>query len=93
MPQYLCRPLSQQPVFMHADWRRPQLVRQFDTDARSRLLLQVAMQVFCSPLHRIGAELAGEATKMAKGANAIEIASVADKRAWRESISGLMGMS
>jgi hypothetical protein len=46
---------------MHADWRTPQLVTQGPIDERSRLFLQAAMQVFSSPLHRIGAEKAGAA--------------------------------
>jgi hypothetical protein len=58
-PQYLCGPLSQQPDFMHADWRRPQLVRQVDSEDRLRLFLQAAIQIFSSPLQRIGAEKAG----------------------------------
>jgi hypothetical protein len=44
---------------MQADWRRPQLVRQVDSDDRSRLFLQAAIQTFSSPLQRIGAEKAG----------------------------------
>jgi len=44
---------------MHADRRSPQLVTQVDIDERSRLFLQAAMQVFSSPLQRIGAENAG----------------------------------
>jgi len=59
---------------MHADRRSPQLVTQVDIDERSRLFLQAAMQVFSSPLQRIGAENAG----MAKGrATATEIATSA----------------
>jgi hypothetical protein len=54
-PQYFWKPLSQQPVFMHRDRRKPQFVTQVDSDPRSGLLLQFAIQVFCSPLHRIGA--------------------------------------
>ena len=50
--------MSQQPVFMQSDWRKPQLVRQVDIEPRSRLLLQAARQVFCSPLHRMGAATA-----------------------------------
>jgi hypothetical protein len=46
---------------MHADRRSPQLVTQVDIDERSRLFLQAAMQVFSSPLQRIGAENAGMA--------------------------------
>jgi len=40
---------------MHIDWRAPQLVTQIAIVARSGLLLQFAIQVFCSPLHRMGA--------------------------------------
>ena len=57
-PQYRCGPLSQQPVFMQAERRTPQLVTHVDMDARLGLLLQLAMQVFSSPLHRIGAAVA-----------------------------------
>ena len=57
-PQYFWKPLSQQPVFMQRDCRKPQLVTQVDIEPRSRLLLQTAMQVFCSPLHRMGAATA-----------------------------------
>ena len=64
-PQYLCGPLSQQPDFMHADWRSPQLVRQVDIDDRLRLFLHAAIQIFSSPLQRIGAEKAGAAESRA----------------------------
>lgn len=57
-PQYFWTPLSQQPVFMQSDCRKPQLVTQVEIEPRSRLLLQTAMQVFCSPLHRMGAATA-----------------------------------
>jgi hypothetical protein len=50
---------------MHADWRSPQLVRHVDIDERSRLFLQAAMQVFSSPLQRIGAEKTGAAESRA----------------------------
>jgi hypothetical protein len=50
---------------MHADRRSPQLVTQVDIDERSRLFLQAAMQVFSSPLQRIGAENAGTAESRA----------------------------
>ena len=43
---------------MQSDCRKPQLVTQVEIELRSRLLLQAAMQVFCSPLHRIGAAAA-----------------------------------
>jgi len=29
-PQYFWAPLSQQPVFMHIDWRAPQFVMQIE---------------------------------------------------------------
>jgi len=64
-PQYFWKPLSQQPVFMHSDWRKPQLVRQIDIELRSAALLQFAMQIFCSPLHRIGAANAAWEKNMA----------------------------
>jgi hypothetical protein len=67
-PQYLCGPLSQQPDFMQADWRSPQLVRQVDIDERSRLFLQAAIQIFSSPLQRIGAEKAGASGSRTKAA-------------------------
>jgi hypothetical protein len=63
-PQYLCGPLSQQPDFM-ADWRSPQLVRQVNIDDRLRLFLHAAIQIFSSPLQRIGAEKAGAAESRA----------------------------
>jgi len=40
---------------MQSDWRAPQLVKQVGIEERSRLLLQFVMQIFCSPLHRMGA--------------------------------------
>jgi hypothetical protein len=77
---------------MHADWRSPQLVRQVDSDDRSRLFLQAAMQTFSSPLQRIGAETAG-----AEASRATEIATSAaillSGRAPRESIRCIMPMS
>jgi hypothetical protein len=86
-PQYLCGPLSQQPDFMHADWRSPQLVRQVDSDDRSRLFLQAAMQTFSSPLQRIGAETAGALGSRAKAAEIpISAAIPRSGRASRESI-------
>src|SRR5689334_11258353 len=57
-PQYFCKPLPQQPVLMHIDWRAPQLVTQIGIVERSGLLLQFAMQIFCSPLQRMGAAAA-----------------------------------
>jgi hypothetical protein len=44
---------------MHADWRRPQLVRQVDIEFLLKVFLQAAIQIFSSPLQRIGAENAG----------------------------------
>jgi hypothetical protein len=91
-PQYLCGPLSQQPDFMQADWRSPQLVRQVDSDDRSRLFLQAAIHTFSSPLQRIGAEKAG-----AEESRATEIATSAAirrrSRASSESIHGVMLLS
>ena len=91
-PQYLCGLLSQQPDFMQADWRSPQLVRQVDIDERSTHFLQAAIQTFSSPLQRIGAETAGAAES-----RAIEIATSAAilrrKHASRESIRGVMPLS
>jgi hypothetical protein len=82
-PQYFCGPLFQQPDFMHADWRSPQLVRQVDIDDRLRLFLQAAIQIFSSPLQRIGAEKAGA---VERGALAAEIrASAAIPRSSRAS--------
>lgn len=86
-PQYRWGPLFQQPVFMQAELRKPQLVRHVGIDDRSRLFLQAAMHVFSSPLHRIGAAPAGRAQKRAiptmKAANI--------RRAMRsESIKGIM---
>ena len=52
--------------FHAADWRSPQLVRQVDIDDRSRLFLQAAIQIFSSPLQRIGAEKAGAAESRGK---------------------------
>jgi len=57
-PQYFWMPLSQQPFFMHADWRTPQLVMQIDSVERSGFFLQLLMQMVCSPLHRMGAATA-----------------------------------
>ena len=77
---------------MHADWRSPQLVRHVDSDDRSRLFLQAAMQTFSSPLQRIGADKAG-----AEESRATEIATSAAvrlrSRASSESIDGVMVLS
>ena len=53
-PQYFWAPVSQQPVFLHNDWRAPQLVTQIDNIERSGFFWQATIQRFCSPLHRIG---------------------------------------
>jgi hypothetical protein len=93
-PQYLCGPLSQQPDFMHADWRSPQLVRQVDSDERSRLFLQAAIQTFSSPLQRIGAEKAGAVESRVQAAEiATSAAILRRKHASSESIRGVMPMS
>jgi hypothetical protein len=77
---------------MQAAWRSPQLVRQVDSDDRSRLFLHAAIQTFSSPLQRIGAEKAG-----AEDSRAIEIATSAAvrlrSRASSESIRGVMPLS
>jgi hypothetical protein len=39
---------------MQIDWRAPQFVTHIDRNERSGFFLQFAMQMFCSPLHRIG---------------------------------------
>jgi hypothetical protein len=79
---------------MHADWRRPQLVRQVDTDDRSRLFLQAAMQTFSSPLQRIGAEKTGTVESRA-GPVAIAISAAVSRRGRlsRESNCRIMPMS
>jgi hypothetical protein len=93
-PQYLCGPLSQHPDFMHADWRSPQLVTQVDIDERSRLFLQAAMQIFSSPLQRIGAENAGTVESRATATEIpTGIAILRRKRASVESIRCVMPMS
>jgi hypothetical protein len=77
---------------MQTDWRSPQLVRQVDSDERSMLFLQAAIQTFSSPLQRIGAEMAGAAES-----RATEIATSAAirrrSRASSESIRGVMPLS
>jgi hypothetical protein len=92
-PQYLCGPLSQQPDFIQADWRNPQLVTQVDSDERSRLFLQAAMQIFSSPLQRIGAEKAGAAASRAKATEIAATGATPRKRAASESIRRVMPMS
>jgi len=76
---------------MHADWRTPQLVTQVDIDERSRLFLQAAIQVFSSPLQRIGAEEVGAAKSTAKAAEIETVIAVLCKRC--ESIRRTMPMS
>jgi hypothetical protein len=39
---------------MQYDWRAPQAVTQAGIADRSGFLLQLAMQIFCSPLQRMG---------------------------------------
>jgi hypothetical protein len=79
---------------MHADWRSPQLVRQVDSDDRSRLFLQAAIQNFSSPLQRIGAEKAGAEESRAKPVEiTISAATKRSGRAPRESIRCIMPMS
>jgi hypothetical protein len=90
-PQYLCGPLFQQPDFMHADWRSPQLVRQVEIDDRLRLFLQAAIQIFSSPLQRIGAAKAGVLVSRAQAAEIT--ASACSSRASSESIRSVMPMS
>jgi hypothetical protein len=83
-PQYFWTPLSQQPVFMQSDCRKPQLVTQVEIEPRSGLLLQTAMQVFCSPLHRMGAANAASMQSRPRPINAA---------ATSESMTGFMRMS
>jgi hypothetical protein len=79
---------------MHADWRSPQLVRQVDSDDRSRLFLQAAIQTFSSPLQRIGAEKTGAVESRAKPVEiTISAAIKRSGRASRESIRCIMPMS
>jgi hypothetical protein len=93
-PQYFCGPLFQQPDFMHADWRSPQLVRQVDIDDRLRLFLQAAIQIFSSPLQRIGAEKAGALESRAHAAEITASAAIPhSRRASSESLRCVMPMS
>jgi len=79
---------------MHADWRSPQLVRQVDIDDRSRLFLQAAIQIFSSPLQRIGAEKAGAVESRAQTAETTTSAAIRRRsRASSESIRCVMPMS
>jgi hypothetical protein len=52
-PQYLLGPLSQQPVRMQICRLARQISRQFETVARANLT-QLLLQVFSSPVQRIG---------------------------------------
>ncbi len=93
-PQYFCGPLFQQPDFMHADWRSPQLVRQVDIDDRLRLFLHAAIQIFSSPLQRIGADKAGAVESRAQAAKITASAAISrSRRVSSESIRCVMPMS
>jgi len=69
-------PLSQQPVFMHADWRTPQLVMQIDSVERSGFFLQLVMQMVCSPLHRMAAAKAVRGKSGATTTRKAEVAAI-----------------
>lgn len=62
-------PLSQQPVFMHADSRAPQPVTQAETATRA-VFLQAVIHAFSSPLHFIGSADADCAPKKARAKRA-----------------------
>lgn len=76
-PQYLCAPLSQQPVLMQYDLRAPQLVRQIER-AVLAAFEQLVMQVFSSPLHFIGSACAGCAASKARTAQPANILVIPD---------------
>jgi hypothetical protein len=79
---------------MHADWRSPQLVRQVDIDDRLRLFLHAAIQIFSSPLQRIGAEKAGALESRAHAAEITASAAIPhSRRASSESLRCVMPMS
>ena len=83
-PQYFCMPLSQQPVFMHTDWRRPQLVMQIESVDRSGFFLQPVTHAVCSPLHRMGAAATAGGKSRARVARTAEVATI-KRAAARES--------
>lgn len=88
-PQYFWMPLSQQPVFMHTDWRRPQLVMQTESVDRSGFFLQLVMQAVCSPLHRMGAATTAGGKSRTRAARTAEVATII-RAAARESTGRFM---
>ena len=74
-PQYLCLPLSQQPVLTQYDLRAPQAVRQVESTVVAAFV-QLVMQTFSSPLHFIGSARTGCGSKRPKPKRAAAAANI-----------------